>query len=147
MLSAFCLFIQLFSSLFEFTLIYTFLSFSVISTMIRISAYFIFYLFLLFCFSFLFIESSNSLHQLIIGISSLTFEIPDKIPCNLRQCFLDCALLLELSRGSASCILLFIMSTVIHNCLSLGSFSSQHLGGILRENMTNMNTVANLYYH
>ena len=47
--------------------------------------------------------------------------------CYVGRCCLSCALLLDLSRGSASCILLFIVCTVIHNCLSLGSFSSQHL--------------------
>ena len=67
--------------------------------------------------------------------------------CYVRQCSLSCAILLELSGGSASCILLFIMCTVIHNCSSSGSFSTQYLDSILRDNMTNMDTVTNLYYH
>ena len=50
--------------------------------------------------------------------------------CYVRQCSLGCAILLELSRGLASCILLFIVCTIMHNCSSLGSFSLQHLGSI-----------------
>ena len=53
--------------------------------------------------------------------------------CNrqfVRQWLLSCDLLLELSRGSASCVLLFIVCTAIHNCSSLGSFSLPHLGSI-----------------
>ena len=41
--------------------------------------------------------------------------------CYVRQCCFVCALLLELSRGLVSHILLFIVCTVIHNCSSLGS--------------------------
>ena len=48
--------------------------------------------------------------------------------CYVKQCHLICDLLLELSRASASHILLFIVCTAIHKCSSLGSFSSQHLG-------------------
>ena len=52
--------------------------------------------------------------------------------CYVRQCCLIGALLLDLSRGLASHILLlfFIVCTAIHNCSFLSSFSSQHLGGI-----------------
>ena len=48
--------------------------------------------------------------------------------CYVRQCGFICALLLDLSRGSASGILLFIMCTTIHNCLSSGSLVFAHLG-------------------
>ena len=65
----------------------------------------------------------------------------------VRQCLLSCAILPEFSRRLALCALLFIMCSAIHHCLSLGSFSLQYLGSILRENMTNMNTVTNLYYY
>ena len=58
--------------------------------------------------------------NLLIGISHLIFEIPDEPPCYVRQCHFICALLLELSRGLASCIVSFIVCTVIHNCSSSG---------------------------
>ena len=54
--------------------------------------------------------------------------------CYVRQCSLSYTLLLELSRGLASHIL-SIVCTAIHNCSSLSSFSSQHLGSMWKEIM------------
>ena len=81
-----------------------------------------------FCFMLLYLYLSD--FKLFIGISFPSFEIPDEPSCYVRECRFNYDLLLELSRGSASHILLFIVCTVIHNCSSLGSFSLQHLGSI-----------------
>ena len=59
---------------------------------------------------------------------SFNFEIPDEPPCYVRQWSLCYALILELSRVSASCILFIVDCDT--QLLVLGSFSSQHLGKI-----------------
>ena len=53
--------------------------------------------------------------------------------CYVRQCHFICALLLELSKGLASCMILFIVCTVIRNCLSLGSLVFATLKWNVRE--------------
>ena len=52
--------------------------------------------------------------------------------CYVRRYSLSYVLLPKLSRGPASHILSSVC-TAVHNCSSLGSFSSQQLGGMLRE--------------
>ena len=75
--------------------------------------------------------------KLLSGISYFNFGIPDEPSCYVRQCQFICALLLELSRGLASCILLFIVYTAMHNCSSSGSlvFATLMLYNILKVRM------------
>ena len=75
------------------------------------------------CFSF---NDSESLDDSQNGGSSS--ESSDS--CYVRQCLLSCDLFIKLSRESMSCILFIVVCTAIHNCSSLGSISSQHLGSI-----------------
>ena len=56
-----------------------------------------------------------------IGISSVSFEIPDEPPCYVRQKVSVLLLILFMCLGIlASHICVLCMYTALHNCLSLG---------------------------
>ena len=63
--------------------------------------------------------------DIFLGTSSLSLEILDDPPCYIRQCSLS-LIYHSIVWGLMSCT----VCTTIHNCLSLGSFSLQILGGI-----------------
>ena len=96
-------------------------------------------------FCSIFVSFSNI--NILLGISSFSFEIPDKPSSYVRQHSLSYALLLELSKGSASRIL-FIVCTAIHNCSSSRSLVFATLRqNLSRDNVTNISTITNLYWH
>ena len=73
------------------------------------------------------------------------FEIPDEPPCYVRQCWLICTTLLELSRGTASNILLLILGALWYTMLIFGlpsHCSLRQYEGI----MWLIDTIINIYY-
>ena len=64
--------------------------------------------------------------QNIITWISISFEIPDELPCCVRQCGTSFLFILGVL------VLNFCFASSLHNiCLSLGSLFFTHLGGII----------------